>query len=73
MESLARMVIMIFAIFMIVGGLLGYRIANNYKKSKLIGTITGVILGYILLIVLFRIKSKVNMQNEYNSNQITNK
>jgi hypothetical protein len=61
MKDLALAVTVIFGGAMIIGGVAGNRIAKNYGKSKVAGTLIGIGIGYIALVGYVRIKGKMEM------------
>jgi hypothetical protein len=62
MKDLALAASVIFGGSMIIGGIVGNRVASHYGKSKIGGTIIGVAVGYIALVGYVRYKSKVDME-----------
>jgi uncharacterized membrane protein YgaE (UPF0421/DUF939 family) len=77
MEDLAKMVSIIFASSIVIGGVAGNRIAKHYGKSQTIGTLIGVGIGFVGLVAVVRIKGALDMkkmqEEQQNQNQtITN-
>ncbi len=62
MEDLAKMVSIIFASSIVIGGVAGNRIAKHYGKSQTIGTLIGVGIGFVGLVAAVRVKGALDMK-----------
>jgi hypothetical protein len=61
MRDLALIVTYMFGGVMLVGAIAGNRVAKNYGKSKVAGTIIGAAVGFASLTAYIRIKGKIDM------------
>ena len=61
MKDLVQAVSIIFASSMIIGGVVGNKVAKHYGKSPIGGTIIGIGLGFVVLVGAVRLKGKIDM------------
>ena len=61
MKDLAQAVSIVFASSMLIGGVVGNRVAKHYGKSPVAGTIIGIGLGFVVLVEAVRLKGKIDM------------
>jgi hypothetical protein len=61
MKDLAYAVTIIVGSTVLIGGVVGNRVAKHYGKSKLIGTLIGMTVGFAALPTYVRIKNKIEM------------
>jgi flagellar biosynthesis protein FliR len=61
MKDLAYAVTIIVGSTMLIGGIAGNRVAKHYGKSKVIGTIIGMTIGFMAIPTYVRIKNKIEM------------
>jgi hypothetical protein len=67
MRDLAYTVTIIVGSTVIIGGLVGNRVAKHYGKSKIIGTLIGMTIGFVAIPTYVRVKNKIEMSKIENN------
>jgi hypothetical protein len=75
MKDLVYAVTIIVGSTVIIGGVVGNRVAKHYGKSKFLGTIIGMTIGFVSIPTYVRIKNKIDMNKieQQQQQQIDNK
>ena len=60
MKDLVYAVTIIVGSTVIIGGVVGNRVAKHYGKSKFLGTIIGMTIGFVSIPTYVRIKNKID-------------